>query len=71
MANYIASLQQQANDLQTRIDAAAAELAEFRAHLLGPKFQAAAADPDRRDWIATADVLARLAHLRDALQGFA
>ena len=55
-------------DLQARLDAAAAALEEFRAHMLGPKFQAAASDPDRRDWIATADVLDRLSNINNALQ---
>jgi hypothetical protein len=69
--NYIQRLRTEAAELQARIDATAQELAEFRAHLLGPKFQASDNDPDRRDWIATGDVLARLSNMRDTLQGMA
>ena len=67
--NYIERLRADNEALQVRIQSALDAVAEFRAHLQSPKFQPCPADTDRRDWISTADVGARLAGIVSALHG--
>jgi len=54
--NYILRLQSDIAAAQAEIAAKAAVVQEFRAHLLGPKFNGTHLDGSRRDWIAIADV---------------
>ena len=56
MANYIKTL-------EARLQEKAELVAEFRQHLLSPKFSGLAQDGSRKDWIATGDVLRWLAEL--------
>ncbi len=67
--NYIQTLQRELREANERADAAQALIAEFRAHLASAKFHSN--ETERRDWIATADVLNRLSDIRDALYGLA
>ena len=67
--NYIERLRAENAALQARIESTLEAVAEFRSHLASPKFQPCPADTDRRDWIATADVGARLAGIVSALHG--
>jgi hypothetical protein len=41
-------------------------IAEFRVHLVGPKFHGLDFDGGGKDWIAIADVLAWLGRIKDA-----
>ena len=65
--NHIQALQQTRIEQATKIVTAAAELRDFRAHLLSPKF-GPQADGSRGDWIATADVLRRIETLLAILE---
>lgn len=65
--NHIQALQATRLEQAARIARAAAELREFRAHLLSPKF-GPQADGSRGDWIATGDVLRRLADILNTLE---
>lgn len=65
--NYIKQLQAQIVENDDAILRTKEAIQEFRAHLLSPKFQGVDTDGDRKDWIATADVLARLALLDSLL----
>lgn len=67
--NYIQTLQRELREANERADAAHALITEFRAHLASTKFHSDA--KERRDWIATADVINRLSDIRDALYGIA
>jgi hypothetical protein len=68
--NYIQTLQQSVRDADARTAAALALIVDFRAHLQSPKF-GPQSDGSRGDWIATADVHARLVNISDALRGIA
>lgn len=65
--NHIHALQATRIEQAATIVAAAQELRDFRAHLLGPKF-GPQADGSRGDWIATADVLRRIETLLAILE---
>lgn len=67
--NHIQRLTQERTELLTNRHIAIEDLQEFRAHLLSAKFQGVDADGDRKDWIATSDVLARLSSVLSTLQG--
>ena len=66
--NYIKQLQAENAELRQALDAARDEIAAFRAHLHSAKFAGVESDGSRKDWIATADVFARLANINDALE---
>ena len=55
MANYIATLRAERDELRATILAAQAAIMDFRVHLASDKFRNVE-DAERRDWIATADV---------------
>jgi len=63
MSNYIKTLQDNNEALKLGVALARAECAEIRAHLLCTKFQGTDPDGARRDWIATGDVLRRIAEI--------
>lgn len=65
--NHLHALQATRIEQAARIVAAAAELREFRAHLNSLKFDPQA-DGERGDWIATGDVLRRLADILNTLE---
>lgn len=69
--NYIHSLQAANAELQSRLDSALSEIAEFKSHLALPKFQGTDSDGSRKDWIATQDVLRRVANINNILNGVA
>lgn len=50
-------------ELEARLREKAELVAEFRQHLLSPKFSGLDQDGSRKDWIATGDVLRWLAEL--------
>lgn len=64
MANHIQTLQTIANDRGERLAQIHERIEWMRAHLLSPKFQGLDVDGDRKDWIATADVLRFIEDLR-------
>ena len=64
--NYIRSLQGDLATARATLDAKDQIVAEFRAHLAGPKFQGLDLDGGRKDWIAVADVLGWLSRITDA-----
>jgi hypothetical protein len=64
--NYIRTLQTDLAASRAALDAKDEIVAEFRAHVAGPKFQGLDRDGGRKDWIAVADVLAWLSRIRDA-----
>lgn len=55
--NYIHRLQSSVRELEQTIAAYSQGIADLRAHLQSAKFQGIDQDGDRKDWIATADVL--------------
>ena len=63
---YIRSLQGDLATASATLDAKEGIVAEFRAHLAGPKFQVLDLDGGRKDWIAVADVLAWLSRITAA-----
>ena len=69
--NYIKRLERERDEAQARVRAACDDLAEFRAHIASPKFMGYDGEGDRKDWIATGDVNARLCNIRDTLLGLA
>lgn len=68
--NHIRRLQRDLADAQAKLSAVLAETESFRQHLHLPKF-ITEEQGDRKDWIATRDVLNRLSHIRDAANGIA
>lgn len=58
--NYIKILQSQRTALDMAIGEARSEILGFKAHLHSAKFAGTEGDGSRKDWISTADVLARL-----------
>ncbi len=61
---YINRLEQINDERAARLVAIHAEIELFRMHLLSPKFHGLDVDGDRKDWIATADVLRWIETLR-------
>ena len=68
--NYIKELQQRNALLESRIIKTHDALSGFREHLHSPKFSGEEGG-ERKDWIATADVLTYLSNIRDDLNGIA
>ena len=64
--NYIARLQEDLAATKAALAAKAEAIQEFRVHLAGDKFAGTEADGSRKDWIATSDVNAWLAHIASA-----
>ncbi len=64
--NHITRLQADLAAAQAVTAATAEAVQEFRVHLAGGKFAGTDPDGSRRDWIATADVLAWLANITAA-----
>ena len=62
-SNYILRLRSRVEELEAKLQQAEAWKQDFRVHLASAKFQGTDPDGSRRDWIATGDVAARLAHL--------
>ena len=58
--NHIHRLRAERDQARATVCALTDAVHAFRAHLLLPKFQGFDVDGDRKDWIATSDVLARL-----------
>lgn len=68
--NYIKQLQAENEQLRQRLAAGIVELDEFKVHLHSDKFKGEEGG-ERKDWIATADVLHRLSDVRATLNGMA
>ena len=68
--NHIHKLQAENEALRQQIKKTADEIMAFRLHLNGTKF-AGTEGGERKDWIATSDVLNRLSDLRNTLYGLA
>lgn len=64
MSNYIQTLQTIASDRADRLMRIHERVEYMRAHLLSSKFQGIDVNGDRKDWIATADVLRFIEELR-------
>ena len=64
--NYIARLQSDLASANAALEAKAEAIQAFRVHLAGDKFAGTEADGSRKDWIATSDVNAWLAHIAGA-----
>lgn len=64
MSNYIQTLQTIAADRGERLTQLHERIESMRAHLLSSKFSGVDLDGDRKDWIATADVLRFIEDLR-------
>lgn len=62
--NYIESLRTMNRELTRHHEEVSERIEDMRAHLLSPKFQGEDLDGDRKDWIATADVLRFIEDLR-------
>jgi hypothetical protein len=58
--NYITRLQAELAAARSELDAKYDALRDFRCHIAGKKFQGFEPDGTRKDWIAIADVDARL-----------
>lgn len=66
--NYIKQLQGELNDAGKAVELALSELEQFRRYLLtASKFTGVEADGERRDWIATADVVRFIDQLRGSI----
>jgi hypothetical protein len=61
--NHIVRLQIDLAAAQAQIRAKTDAIQQFRIHLAGSKFAGAVPDGSRKDWIATSDVDAWLAHI--------
>lgn len=66
--NYIAQLQKDVEAREQAIIRANKEIDLFFRHLHSDKFAGFDSQGERKDWIATADVIARLMEMRKALQ---
>ena len=64
MSNYIHTLQRIGEERAERLTQLHERVEWMRAHLLSPKFQGVDLDGDRKDWIATSDVLRFIEELR-------
>ena len=64
MGSYIKTLQSIGAMASQRLIDKEAKLMDFRAHLLSQKFSGIDTDGDRKDWIATADVLRWIEDIR-------
>jgi len=65
--NHILKLQEENKALKLASQNAQEEIQLFLAHLCGPKFTGTE-NGERKDWIATGDVIIRLQEIRGALQ---
>ncbi len=65
--NYIKKLQEEVEEHKAARAEAVELIDEFMNHLQSTKFRGAEEDGTRRDWIATGDVLTRLAEIRSTL----
>jgi hypothetical protein len=61
--NYIKKIQAENANLKRQMLDAQEELQNFRAFLFSAKFTGTDSDGDRKDWIATTDVAARLQNI--------
>ena len=68
--NYIKRLEAELAELKQRHEAGQQEIREFREHLASAKF-VGDDNGERKDWIATSDVINRLGNIRDAFYGIA
>ena len=64
--NYIKQLEMKARDLGAIVGQTEIEIVRFQTFLNGPKFTGTE-NGERKDWIATADVITWLRELRSAL----
>jgi len=64
--NHIHRLQAELASARAELRAKRNVLHEFHVHLLSPKFQGFDADGQRKDWIATSDVIAWLQTIIEA-----
>ena len=65
--NHITRLTVERDEANAKLQSMAEQIESFRVHLLSAKFQGVDTDGDRKDWIATADVLRRLSDMQSAL----
>ena len=62
--NYIKQLQAENKSLNNQIENVQGEINNFISFLHSDKFSGQQSDGERKDWIATSDVLARLREMR-------
>lgn len=62
--NYIKKLESERNELREKSQTVEMAINNFIAHLHSPKFQGVESNGERKDWIATGDVLNFLIELR-------
>jgi hypothetical protein len=67
--NYINKLESERNELARDINRTDYAIQEFKEYLMSDKFIGFDIDGDRKDWISTADVLARMELIRKELLG--
>ena len=67
--NHIVRLQTELSNARAELDAKAEALQAFRVHLHTAKFASPGPGGERRDWIATSDVLAWLSNIVSAGTG--
>ena len=65
--NYINQLQAENTALRAQLEIVRAETSSFRTFLNSPKFVGTEANGERKDWIATADVIAWLRELANKI----
>jgi hypothetical protein len=69
--NHIQRLQRDLDEAQAKLTHTLLQVEELRSYLFLPKFVGVDTNGDRKDWVATGDVLARLNLIRLAAQGIA
>ena len=67
MTNYIKTLEAISAERAEKLQVLHERIEWMRAHLLSAKFVGVGADGDRKDWIATADVLRFVEELRSSI----
>jgi hypothetical protein len=67
--NYIKKLEQDSRLMRGDRWAGKGAIEDFKVHLMSDKFSGTASDGSRKDWIAVADVMARLKLIEDAFFG--
>jgi len=67
--NYINKIQSERNELAHNINRTDYAIQDFKEYLMSDKFTGFDYQDDRKDWISTAEVLARMELIRKELLG--
>lgn len=65
--NYIKQLQEDKNNLANKLAAVLLELDNFNSHLHSEKFCGVDSTGERKDWIATEDVILRIREIKNLI----